>query len=157
MISIHAPHAGCDAIPQILVGGKWGFQSTHPMRGATRSCPPRGLRARISIHAPHAGCDPAPGLMSCCKTYFNPRTPCGVRLCGEQTHGSTMRFQSTHPMRGATSALSPPPSSPPYFNPRTPCGVRRHVGGGAVNGDGISIHAPHAGCDYLTLCKSSFA
>ena len=57
------------------------FQSTHPLRGATR---------RGGWH-----------LRRC--YYFNPRTPCGVR----RQHGHKRRimrfqFQSTHPLRGAT-------------------------------------------------------
>ena len=78
-ISIHAPLAGCDAAsaaPTVTYGQ---FQSTHPLRGATRwkqmllrkaifqsTHPLRGatilkigfrLIAVISIHAPLAGCD----------------------------------------------------------------------------------------------------
>jgi len=34
-ISIHAPHAGCDLVLQAQDPGDRGFQSTHPMRGAT--------------------------------------------------------------------------------------------------------------------------
>ena len=56
-ISIHAPLAGCDF-------GHWEgdcvcgkFQSTHPLRGATRSA--------ISVQR--------------LRSHFNPRTPCGVR------------------------------------------------------------------------------
>ena len=35
-ISIHAPHAGCDDLYPNTVGALHGFQSTHPMRGATQ-------------------------------------------------------------------------------------------------------------------------
>ena len=57
-ISIHAPHAGRDAISASWPLGSLIFQSTRPMRGATmcngecREC------EYISIHAPHAGRDP---------------------------------------------------------------------------------------------------
>ena len=88
-ISIHAPHAGRDP-PGIIQcwPSQSKFQSTRPMRGATRSSltielyrtvfqstrPMRGAtesdRARsvmrvISIHAPHAGRDTAPPLPWC--------------------------------------------------------------------------------------------
>ena len=78
-ISIHAPHAGCDAegdmkctqnphfnprtpcgvrlssaLPASIVAV---FQSTHPMRGATRPITFEDGDITISIHAPHAGCD----------------------------------------------------------------------------------------------------
>ena len=126
-ISIHAPHAGCDSYEQIAKTYSVAFQSTHPMRGATRDVvrlikkqndfnprTPCGVRpaarkkaeARyfISIHAPHAGCDEA----------------------AERFRTAWEQFQSTHPMRGATI---------PYDS--------HHVL------RGISIHAPHAGCDHI--------
>ena len=171
LISIHAPHAGCDKSTFKVV-----------------------TSVNISIHAPHAGCDRPAELSSDVRHNFNPRTPCGVRRQNRQgppllisfqsTHpmrGATglpvicrigsLEFQSTHPMRGATSDLIRLTLIKEYFNPRTPCGVRpcknnRHhaIGGfqsthpmrGATVPDVtinppvcISIHAPHAGCDFL--------
>ena len=35
LISIHAPHEGCDRKTYGGIGYQAGFQSTHPMRGAT--------------------------------------------------------------------------------------------------------------------------
>ena len=35
IISIHAPHEGCDPVLSSAGGGGGEFQSTHPMRGAT--------------------------------------------------------------------------------------------------------------------------
>ena len=56
-ISIHAPHAGCD-IARNSAGAMFAlFQSTHPMRGATREESTHEPVKEISIHAPHAGCD----------------------------------------------------------------------------------------------------
>ena len=101
------------------------FQSTHPMRGATRGDRVGERGGAISIHAPHAGCDAcncvAASGWSC---DFNPRTPCGVR--------QTCR---------ATTALHAD------FNPRTPCGVRPERSALSMTMLAISIHAPHAGCD----------
>ena len=104
---------------------------------------------------------------------FNPRTPCGVRreirlitvgdVLFQSTHpmrGATILrigvktiftiFQSTHPMRGAT--CRPPGGNPRkrHFNPRTPCGVRPNSTMSQMRAANISIHAPHAGCDYET-------
>ena len=78
-ISIHAPLAGCDSHPAMTHASYSGFQSTHPLRGATSAAtalvplllfqsthPLRGATsgraalypaACISIHAPLAGCD----------------------------------------------------------------------------------------------------
>ena len=124
-ISIHAPHAGrdpdlpdcrrlpCDFNPRAPCGARPGFwavcifttrkfQSTRPMRGATRSdlkgrrecdisihaphagrdpCPePTQRWSQISIHAPHAGRDAAMAASSCTTaSHFNPRAPCGAR------------------------------------------------------------------------------
>ena len=128
-VSIHAPHAGCDNTPSIVAttassfnpripcgvrrGHRGalcvrlgGFQSTHPMRGATH--PPRLLRLPqpVSIHAPHAGCDTGNAAV--------------------QGRGSW--FQSTHPMRGATRSAWRSSRIRRRFNPRTPCGVRPRRG-----------------------------
>ena len=78
-ISIHAPRAGCDCIKAkqtvtttnfnprtpcgvrlwVLVAnsGPRGFQSTHPVRGATMKFCIVNNGVIISIHAPRAGCD----------------------------------------------------------------------------------------------------
>ena len=82
--------------------GHRGFQSTHPVWGATGSPYTFQLTQQISIHAPRVGCDASGGQGPHRPCYFNPRTPCGVRLV---TQGRTFRrksFQSTHPVWGAT-------------------------------------------------------
>ena len=57
LISIHAPHAGCDSEKHSFNGMIREFQSTHPMRGATDDEEDEDEEEEISIHAPHAGCD----------------------------------------------------------------------------------------------------
>jgi len=57
------------------------FQSTHPLRGATRA---------MRLH-----------LIQ--DSHFNPHTPCGVRPCHTELFANPCLFQSTHPLRGATS------------------------------------------------------
>ena len=83
-ISIHAPRAGCDQLPSGLPTKAVEFQSTHPVRGATRIGIPAPVLALISIHAPRAGCDSG--------EWITPR-------------GNINKFQSTHPVRGATKAV----------------------------------------------------
>ena len=56
-ISIHTPHAGSDAFRKIPAVPARQFQSTLPMRGATRYWTYNSIRALISIHTPHAGSD----------------------------------------------------------------------------------------------------
>ena len=80
IISIHAPLAGCDGDRSTPIMRPDAFQSTHPLRGATKARAERETKIQD----------------------FNPRTPCGVRL--PILFGGTMAelFQSTHPLRGAT-------------------------------------------------------
>ena len=153
------------------------FQSTHPLRGATRACVFRQLR----------------------REHFNPRTPCGVRHFAAGGMFDDVPFQSTHPLRGATCLKNPVATNacaisihaplagcdsgrrvvkPPraHFNPRTPCGVRpvasmqasqnsqfqsthplrgaTFLSMGGQKGNPISIHAPLAGCDTRTRSSS---
>ena len=126
-ISIHAPLAGCDPPAAIIIYHKEIFQSTHPLRGATRLIDrgvlagtfqsthplrgatkqsfPQGNHLQISIHAPLAGCDCRGGKRSRRRWNFNPRTPCGVRPPSSRILRQTQRD----------------------FNPRTPCGVRQAI------------------------------
>ncbi len=146
------------------------FQSTLPLRGATR----------LYMFLSDDLCN------------FNPRSPCGERPFSPLSAAScSVVFQSTLPLRGATvrdlhghsgrriSIHAPLAGSDPHqcprptqgqdFNPRSPCGERLSVlvraaqkspfqstlplrgatvparGPGA--GDPISIHAPLAGSD----------
>ena len=59
------------------------FQSTRPMRGATRAYQAAYYAKNISIHAPHAGRD----------------------VVSSRWSRQTSLFQSTRPMRGATEIL----------------------------------------------------
>ena len=114
------------------------FQSTHPMRGATLAPAKGHTPGAISIHAPHAGCDRSATSSSWLR----------------------QRFQSTHPMRGATWPSAGISACSKNFNPRTPCGVRPIVKFHALLALGISIHAPHAGCDLVVfsvyICTGNF-
>ena len=101
------------------------FQSTHPVRGATQD-------------RPHDR--PLP-------SYFNPRTPCGVRQeteapgktrdaisihaprAGCDNMGSMPLLQASRisihaPRAGCDSVPPKAKSASRHFNPRTPCGVR---------------------------------
>ncbi len=56
-ISIHAPLAGSDQLHIQMYKAYFVFQSTLPLRGATRRVPGRDAAIFISIHAPLAGSD----------------------------------------------------------------------------------------------------
>ena len=101
IISIHAPRVGCDKKmifykeekryfnPRTPCGVRQGgsepvdilngFQSTHPVWGATDGQQDQRRPGHISIHAPRVGCDSKCSLVWSPLCNFNPRTPCGVR------------------------------------------------------------------------------
>ena len=79
------------------------FQSTRPMRGATRLAAFEVMAAQVSIHAPHAGRDGYCGGGTRDGGSFNPRAPCGARLATPIRTVLNNVFQSTRPMRGATA------------------------------------------------------
>ena len=147
-ISIHAPRAGCDGpdvckrcgrqsefnprtpcgvrpLKPIVRRFNLRFQSTHPVRGATRGECALGRRGRISIHAPRAGCD-------------------SVRAAVHPWRGISIHA----PRAGCDKKLNARPQIMYDFNPRTPCGVRRENRCAESRIRPISIHAPRAGCDY---------
>ena len=102
---------------------KGGFQSTHPLRGATFGVSTPAPGVHISIHAPLAGCD---GSILCIYSrreisIHAPLAGCDVTVFSNQPDAV---FQSTHPLRGATVITEPYDANV-----------------------GISIHAPLAGCD----------
>ena len=146
-----------------------GFQSTHPVRGATNKARTPLVPTLISIHAPREGCDLATappnrsGSISIhapregCDVLFRclrpvaeisihaPREGCDARPASPCT--TTSSFQSTHPVRGATCCELTSMVSYSQFQSTHP--VR-----GATDGpihrrrhQAISIHAPREGCD----------
>ena len=149
------------------------FQSTHPLRGATRQkavsrfhdgisihaplagcdtpSKPTQKRLQISIHAPLAGCDHEQhGRTQTCAQNFNPRTPCGVRRVVMNCAAASTTFQSTHPLRGATLSCLYPPITKADFNPRTPCGVRHHSG---LSRSGRRHFNPRTPCGVRPSCR----
>ena len=151
-ISIHAPLTGSDS-PQPLPGtlpshfnprSPYGerpqktpyrpnpppFQSTLPLRGATRNSRVMAAGSWISIHAPLTGSDYLSYVSRPASAHFNPRSPYGERRPLLWAPGPGIPFQSTLPLRGATS----------------------HPPGGERGGQ-ISIHAPLTGSDCNGACR----
>ena len=124
MISIHAPHAGCDRSGTRYFYNIKVFQSTHPIRGATSITRVRFVRLFISIHAPHTGCD-----RSIMDYYF------------------TQEISIHAPHTGCDEYPICRLSLRQNFNPRTPYGVRHGRDCLFLLIAVISIHAPHTGCD----------
>ena len=102
------------------------FQSTHPLRGATRFAPAMLAVQRISIHAPLAGCDPS-GRCAARHSAISIHAP----LAGCDKRGPDLGGVdaiSIHaPLAGCDYRKPSDLSVKRYFNPRTPCGVRPSI------------------------------
>ena len=145
------------------------FQSTHPLRDATKHKngyihiiayfnprTPYGMRLRfiefinkriiISIHAPLTGCD-APDIHDCCNDLrFQSTHPLRDATKFEAYKLRRELFQSTHPLRDATKKLTSGITLA-IFQSTHPL---RDATAGVLNSasaSGISIHAPLTGCD----------
>ena len=105
--------------------GRSGFQSTHPLRGATQLVLQAGTLSLFQSTHPLRGATLEQKIQGRFGDDFNPRTPCGVR----RSRGAPLRTRFDD------------------FNPRTPCGVRQKRFARMGQRYYISIHAPLAGCD----------
>ncbi len=124
------------------------FQSTHPIRSATRDARGReNVSDDISIHAPHTECDPDNLLNIPRKHGFQSTHPIRSATCSTAIrHCHSFRFQSTHPIRSATAACLQWLSSLSFQSThpiRSATGTR----GTYIRAFTISIHAPHTECD----------
>ena len=144
------PRAPCGARLALPAGFPFfvTFQSTRPVRGATRPGSPAHADLEISIHAPRAGRDAAvqPGGRGPCD--FNPRAPCGARRYRRFLYNEIPKFQSTRPVRGATSRIFTASGTFRFQSTRPVRGATPHRRAGGQNRL-ISIHAPRAGRDFL--------
>ena len=128
VISIHTPLAGSDS----LLCGRYQynkFQSTLPLRGATRSY--------VDVTS---------------ITNFNPHSPCGERPRSLPSTPARKKFQSTLPLRGATPA-SRRLRDMIEFQSTLPLRGATHLLPGQPRGKPISIHTPLAGSDRC--CSTS--
>ncbi len=125
-VSIHAPRAGRDQREQLECLVERAFQSTRPVRGATR---------RYSTQTQTA------------YMFQSTRPVRGATGASLMTAVASARFQSTRPVRGATPARRWSTRASTRFNPRAPCGARHLALLLVVRLEGVSIHAPRAGRD----------
>ena len=124
------------------------FQSTHPLRGATRER--AHSSTRTTYFNPRTPCGvrlSAAGQLCDRQRHFNPRTPCGVRLIRSRASPGSAKFQSTHPLRGATDDDRRVQSHTPISIHAPLAGCDLVSAAVDLGGDAISIHAPLAGCD----------
>ena len=171
-VSIHAPRAGGDRTSRKSAPWTARFQSTPPVRGATRRAPssprrragfnprpPCGGRLRrgqasahhfgVSIHAPRAGGDfNTEGSSRSCFP-FQSTPPVRGATMKSPASGRRYEFQSTPPVRGATGQVERLlERRTACFNPRPPCGGRLRQGL-LPSRHSVSIHAPRAGGDSV--------
>ena len=156
-ISIHAPLTGCDPMRAQWFLYVQIFQSTHPLRDATKNLntvvetildfnprTPYGMRPQEYM-ADKLGCH-----------NFNPRTPYGMRRLLRSSNIGSQVFQSTHPLRDATVSKILCAIRKWYFNPRTPYGMRHKRKIAKQVREEISIHAPLTGCDVSFVINIIF-
>ena len=152
-ISIHAPHTGRDTSNPISENLPGAFQSTRPIRGATRISITRGSpNSLFQSTRPIRGATWRTGRRISRRRYFNPRAPYGARRRKRRKARPPTRFQSTRPIRGATVSY-PYPGVPDVevFQSTRPIRGATMVTGEPEPMEPISIHAPHTGRDYHGL------
>ena len=117
---------GATPLPR-AIDARPGFQSTHPLRGATGDSAVDWIL--ILYFNPRTPCGVRPACAPKCAetSNFNPRTPCGVRPNGGDSSTMTRDISIHAPLAGCDDA-------------RVSSFTERE----------ISIHAPLAGCD---LCE----
>ena len=123
------------------------FQSTLPVRGATKRLKRSRIRETFQSTLPVRGATRLRTTACSVEEDFNPRSPCGERPSHPRLCPKCYIFQSTLPVRGATlyapsllrikriSIHAPRAGSDLcflfggtphiYFNPRSPCGERQ--------------------------------
>ena len=145
-----------------------GFQSTLPVRGATRQSPPSeprysnfnprspcGERRKIKISSgvkshfnPRSPCGERhlPGGNAAWVFYFNPRSPCGERPEDLRAEALEMMISIHAPRAGSDLSLAACRKNPQSnFNPRSPCGERREAGAGEGDGESFQSTLPVRG------------
>ena len=189
-VSIHAPHAGRDLPPHSVstpticfnprapcgarpvhtnsIAGFPMFQSTRPMRGATRTGRTQSPHLLFQSTRPMRGATFS-GIPLIKVVWFQSTRPMRGATSPRPIPTVSVALQSPRPMGGATSPWIRACTGRRGFNPRAPCGARPTEGwifkpclrfqstrpmrgatlGNSSNGRDlwVSIHAPHAGRD----------
>ena len=102
-ISIHAPLAGRDELTIMYWSVFSVFQSTRPLRGATRFKRPQAGRSRFQSTRPLRGATSRSGKPLSRPRYFNPRAPCGARREGISGAASWLWISIHAPLAGRDS------------------------------------------------------
>ena len=150
-VSIHAPREGCDALPRYVFWRNAGFQSTHPVRGATWSAPTRRPCSWFqSTHPVRGATWEVSGYPS--RDAFQSTHP--VRGATRRVSAVVEyadKFQSTHPVRGATFISARTTIRFMTFQSTHPVRGATGHGNRRDNRRVVSIHAPREGCDSWSV------
>ena len=154
-VSIHAPRAGRDFDDSIIADTMAEFQSTRPVRGATRyeeAC----LEATVfQSTRPVRGATRTRDAACTSAQPFQSTRPVRGATSDDTEPPAPPVFQSTRPVRGATSCAGSSAQWPTSFNPRAPCGARLAGADRLREHLPVSIHAPRAGRDVLAAVRSA--
>ena len=156
LISYFNPRAPCGARPVYCCATlrRLPFQSTRPLRGATKATVVGKHRQRY--FNPRAPCGARRNhlllfpLRTC---NFNPRAPCGARpLMRSITHVFLPNFNPRAPcgarlMRSITHVFLP------NFNPRAPCGARQHTSISPFTRSLFQSTRPLRGATSADMCR----
>ena len=142
-ISIHAPRAGCDSRILKRLCMAIGFQSTHPVRGATGHDPRKGAGGSISIHAPRVGRDQRykRGHFAGQISIHAPRV--GRDLTRRSPPPAPSRISIHAPRVGRDHSLLTVYRAAGEFQSTRPVGARQDLPAVLKPVAAISIHAPH--------------
>ena len=125
MLANFNPRTPCGVRQQITDGlqSMAGFQSTHPLRGATAAGKFLPSERIISIHAPLAGCDSGcdRGHVHFPISFHAPLAGCDR---GSGSRAPTITISIHAPLAGCDAFRFCSCCASGNFNPRTPCGVR---------------------------------
>ena len=151
IISIHAPHTGCDRRRRRSRHRRWNFNPRTPYGVRPDKALTTEHAEAISIHAPHTGCDY--GSVTQIAMVFEisihaPHTGCDDGLQQGRT-GWVISIHAPHTGCDVSSFSMDMSGLISIHAPHTGCDVPLP---GAFNlNPYISIHAPHTGCDELWL------
>ena len=156
-ISIHTPLAGSDGLANGIVDNNFIFQSTLPLRGATRTmalprCTPvfqstLPLRGATPDSCANAGSNAA---------YFNPHSPCGERP-RQVDHATVTHDISIHtPLAGSDDGQRLEHDRSDQFQSTLPLRGATHHQNASVERISISIHTPLAGSDLTRSSHRTF-
>ena len=125
----------------------WAFQSTRPVRGATRLGAGTVLVKEFQSTRPVRGATCMFVVRCSCMKHFNPRAPCGARPPGTRTRERNDMISIHAPRAGRDSRPALPGGVVRAISIHAPR-AGRDAGDKYITGSNcISIHAPLAGCD----------